>query len=176
MTQQNNLIYRDHAAKSSSRPNLTEEGGEHAPAGCNSSLQTNIEMNLMYRIMFGLRCELGSCSVLICWDVELIWKSASFSLPCGILATGPNTVRSDLIRRSNSFILCLHGAEVSHLLYATFTVWMSGNNRSKCQMHYFCYDRTFLLQVCSCFNKPVKFIGALEKKIQRHAVRVRVHL
>lgn len=182
MTQQYNFIYRDHAAKSSSAPNLTEEGGEHAPAGGRSSSQTNVEMNLMYRIMFGLRSELGSCSVLICWAhfgehfiLPALWDLShrpKYSTIC---------FSSDAVIAS---LLCLHDAEVSHLLYATFTVWMSRNSRSKCSTH---YDILFLLhgdklQVCcpasdlltlwsltpsNCSHKILHFsvfIGPFEKK------------
>lgn len=90
----------------------------------------------------------------ICGDVELILESTSFCLPCGILATGWNTVQS-ICFSSDAVIaslLCLRDAKVSHPLYLILSDWMSGNGRRRSctRYHFLPYYNILLHTAESC--------------------------
>jgi len=126
MTQQYACIYPVHAAKSDWRC-----WGERA---CRLQLFTERHWdrsNVQYNVWPEEYTRKLLCP--ICWNVELILVSSSFCLPCGILATGWNTVQS-ICFSSDAVIaslLCLHDAKISHPLYLTLTAWMSGKSRRR---------------------------------------------
>lgn len=113
---------------SSRRPHLPDEAAGSAPAGCSSLYRQTLRW---WSRNVGPEEHIGELLHPICWDAELILESTSFSLPCGVLATGWGTVESLLsvsIRHSNGLsAFCLHDSNESHLLHLTLSAQMSAN-------------------------------------------------
>lgn len=152
MTQGPTLIYPVHAAEPERRRRTEPQAAAAEEQWDGSNVQYNAWPQEHTR---KLLCP-------ICWDVELILASTSFSLPCGIVATGWNTVQS-ICFSSDAVIaslLCLHDAKVSHPLYLTLTVWMSGNSRRRWWTRYYFFHNIFFWSHGCTHRKAAHFSGA----------------